>query len=138
MARDRHGRGLRAPMAPPSVPISRTRREEFDSAVLDAVEDLEGLWGVSLEDVDFAVDEAPLHPAADKPGEVADRGVRLGELKRAEELDPPTGRALVVVYRRPIEGRTSRGSERAHAVLHVVGELVAELLGRDPGELSHD
>lgn len=138
MARDRHGRGLRAPVAPPSVPISRSRREEFDLAVLDAVEDLEHLWGVSLEGIDFAVDEAPVGRAGDGPGEVSDRGVRLGELQRVEDQDPPTGRPLVVVYRRPIESRTPRGPERTHAVLHVVGELVAELIGRDPGELSVD
>ncbi len=138
MARDRHGRGLRAPLAPPALPISRSRREEFDDAVMDAVEDLERLWGTSFEHVDFAVDEAPVTEAGQAPGEVSDRGVRLGQLVRADEVEPPTGRPLVLIYRRPIEGRTTRGAERAHAVLHVVAELLAELVGRDLGESPID
>ncbi len=125
-------------MAPAALPMTRTRREEFDDAVLDAVEDLERLWNVQLDHVDFAVDEAPVTPASDAPGEVADRGIRLGQLVRAEDVQPANGRAVVLLYRRPIEGRTARGPERAHAVLHVVAELVAELIGRDLGEFPID
>ena len=34
--RDRHGRGLRGVLAPPGVPLYRTRTERFDDLVLQA------------------------------------------------------------------------------------------------------
>ncbi len=41
--RDRHGRGLRGRLVPAEVPLARSRAEEFDYLVLDAVEDLADL-----------------------------------------------------------------------------------------------
>ena len=45
--RDRHGRGLRGRLVPDSVPLARSRAEQFDDLVLDAVEDIERRWAVS-------------------------------------------------------------------------------------------
>jgi hypothetical protein len=42
--RDRHGRGLRGRLVPDGVPLARSRAEQFDDLVLDAVEDLERRW----------------------------------------------------------------------------------------------
>lgn len=61
--RDRHGRGLRGGLAPPGVPLHRTRAERFDDLVLQAVARLEPRWEAHLAAVEFAVEEIP--PADD-------------------------------------------------------------------------
>src|SRR5277367_4167556 len=62
--RDRRGRGLRGELAPRGVPLARTRSEEFDDLILDAVEDLERSWAAELADVEFAVEDVPSVPVA--------------------------------------------------------------------------
>lgn len=57
--RDRHGRGLRGVLAPPDVPLHRTRAERFDELVLQAVTRLEPRWEAHLAGVEFAVEEVP-------------------------------------------------------------------------------
>ena len=57
--RDRHGRGLRGVLAPPDVPLHRTRAERFDDLVLQAVARLEPRWEAHLAGVEFAVEEIP-------------------------------------------------------------------------------
>lgn len=133
--RDRRGRGMRGTIAPPSVPLLRTRSETFDDLVLDAVEELDGHWPAELDGVQFAVEDVPTQPAdsADRDA-VIDRGVQLGRLYR----DGTTEHAapLVVVYRRPVEARSLDHEDRADLVLMVVAELVADLLGKDLDELD--
>jgi predicted Zn-dependent protease with MMP-like domain len=123
--RDRRGRGIRGPLAPQSVPLSRTRAEAFDELVLDAVEHLEPRWGSQLENVQFAVEDVP-------PATLLGRGnlepVPLGAWFAATATTP----AQVVIYRRPIEARSTGVEEVAELVHDVVVEEVAELLGLDP------
>lgn len=57
--RDRHGRGLRGTLAPPDVPLHRTRAERFDDLVLQAVARLESRWEAQLAGVEFGVEEIP-------------------------------------------------------------------------------
>src|ERR1700685_4827984 len=57
--RDRHGRGLRGRLVPPAVPLYRSRSQQFDDMVLDAVARLEGRWEAELAGVEFAVQEVP-------------------------------------------------------------------------------
>src|SRR3954451_4947953 len=57
--RDRHGRGLRGRLVPDSVPLARSRTEQFDDLVLDAVEDLERRWERELAGVEFADERVP-------------------------------------------------------------------------------
>src|SRR3954467_6311941 len=57
--RDRHGRGLRGRLVPAEVPLARSRAEQFDDLVLDAVEDLERRWERELAGVEFAVEDGP-------------------------------------------------------------------------------
>lgn len=133
--RDRRGRGARGPIAPPGVPLARTRSETFDDLVLDAVEELESSWAAELAGVDFAVEDVPplLSPAAEFDHDVVvDRGVALGRLERDATPEGP----VVVVYRRPIEARAVDGEERSDLVFMVVAELVAEFLGRDIDEID--
>ncbi|AJF65488.1 metallopeptidase family protein [Streptomyces vietnamensis] len=117
--RDRHGRGMRGPVAPPQVPLSASRADTFRDLVLDSVERLERRWP-QLADVDFMVMEVP--PPV--PGET----VPLGGSMPAEKNEP----ARVVVYRRPVEIRSKSRDERALLVHEVVVEQVAELLGLSP------
>src|ERR1700760_1156563 len=57
--RDRHGRGLRGLLVPPGVPLYRSRSQQFDALVLEAVARLEPRWETELSDVEFAVQEVP-------------------------------------------------------------------------------
>ncbi|MGH8963088.1 MAG: metallopeptidase family protein [Jatrophihabitantaceae bacterium] len=129
---------MRGPIAPPAVPLARTRGEEFDDLILDAVETLETHWAAELAGVEFAVEDVPpvLAGAELEADLVADRGVPLGRLYREGAQDVPG--PMVVVYRRPVEARAGELEDRGDLVFMVVAELVAELLGRDLDELDSD
>ncbi|WP_371584271.1 metallopeptidase family protein [Streptomyces sp. NBC_01314] len=124
--RDRHGRGMRGPIAPPQVPLAASRAEVFADLVQDSVERLERRLP-QLADIDFLVLEVP---RLDGPVDGAwnDEAVPLGGTVAAREGLP----ARVVVYRRPVEIRTKGRDERAALVHEVVVEQVAELLGLNP------
>ncbi|MEU3700191.1 metallopeptidase family protein [Streptomyces griseoviridis] len=123
--RDRHGRGMRGPIAPPQVPLAASRADLFADLVQDSVERLERRWP-QLADIDFLVLEVP---RLDEAGDVwSDEAVPLGGTAPARD-----GRkARVVVYRRPVEIRTKGRDERALLVHEVVVEQVADLLGLTP------
>ncbi|MEU9348255.1 metallopeptidase family protein [Streptomyces sp. NPDC048278] len=124
--RDRHGRGMRGPIAPPQVPLAASRADVFADLVQDSVERLERRWP-QLADIDFLVLEVPR--LQDRHGEDwDDEAVPLGGIIPARE----GRRARVVVYRRPVEIRTKGRDERAALVHEVVVEQVAELLGLTP------
>ncbi|MGW8955716.1 metallopeptidase family protein [Streptomyces sp. NPDC055709] len=116
--RDRHGRGMRGPVAPPQVPLSTSRAESFRDLVQDSVERLERRWP-QLAEVEFLVLDVP---------EAPDETVPLGISLPAEKGNP----ARIVVYRRPVEIRTKNRDERALLVHEVVVEQVADLLGLAP------
>ncbi|MFG3149223.1 metallopeptidase family protein [Streptomyces sp. M41(2017)] len=123
--RDRHGRGMRGPVAPPQVPLAASRAEVFADLVQDSVERLERRWP-QLADIDFMVLEVPrLEGSGDGWN---DEAVPLGGTIAAREGRP----ARVVVYRRPVEIRTKGRDERAALVHEIVVEQVAELLGLTP------
>ncbi|MET9347091.1 metallopeptidase family protein [Streptomyces termitum] len=117
--RDRHGRGMRGPVAPPQVPLSVSRADTFRDLVLDSVERLERRWP-QLQDVEFMI--------LDVPPPVPGESVPLGGSTPAEKREP----ARVVVYRRPVELRSKTRDERAALVHEVVVEQVAELMGLSP------
>lgn len=134
--RDRRGRGVRGHLAPVGVPLHRTRGEEFDDLVMDAVEELEEHWAAEIAGLEFAVEDVPPGGAATgfDPDVVVDRGVPLGRLFRdgLAEIDQP----VIVVYRRPIEARAGDLDDRADLVFMVVVDLAAEYLGRDVDEID--
>ncbi|MER8188244.1 metallopeptidase family protein [Kitasatospora sp. NPDC094015] len=125
--RDRHGRGLRGPLAPPQVPISLTRSELFDDYVRESVERLERRWP-QLQEVEFAVLEVPV-PAE---GEREPETVPLGRVIPAA----PGRRSRIVVYRRPVEIRMKAREDRAALVHEILIEQVAELLGLSPDAID--
>ncbi|MFJ7155824.1 metallopeptidase family protein [Streptomyces sp. NPDC101118] len=123
--RDRHGRGMRGPVAPPQVPLSASRAELFGDLVQDSVERLERRWP-QLADVEFMVAEVP-RPGGPESG-WNDEAVPLGAVFQGRAGGP----ARIVVYRRPVEIRTKNRDERALLVHEIVVEQVAELLGLSP------
>jgi predicted Zn-dependent protease with MMP-like domain len=135
--RDRHGRGLRGPLAPAGSPLYRSRAERFDDLVLAAVAQLEPQWEAELSCVEFAVEEVPpdeLPPdglLSDSPDPVP-----LARLDPAwaQTGDParPARPARIVLYRRPLLARADGEDELSDLVLDVVIEEFAKLLGVDP------
>ncbi|MFD5784822.1 metallopeptidase family protein [Streptomyces sp. NPDC126933] len=116
--RDRHGRGMRGPVAPPQVPLSASRSETFRDLVRDSVDRLERRWP-QLAEVEFLVMDVP---------STQDESVPLGSSVPASKEHP----ARILVYRRPVEIRTKSRDDRALLVHEIVVEQVAELLGLAP------
>lgn len=137
-ARDRRGRGLRSPLLPAELPAARTRAQQFDHAVLEAVADLEERWPGELGSIEFAVDEVPTLPAGSvvpTSDVVLDGGVPL------TRFSPPgvdaRGRATkarVVVYRRPLEVRAADSGDLGELVAEVIGEQLTAVLGEGGDE----
>lgn len=128
---------------PTEVPLSRSRAQQFDDLVLDAVEHLEGRWSSKLESVEFAVEDVPAVPEGPPEAMVygtdviEDGAVPLARLLPAGS--DASGRATpprIVVYRRPLELRALDRTDLADLVHDVVVEQVANLLGIDPDEID--
>ncbi|WP_425583707.1 metallopeptidase family protein [Streptomyces macrosporus] len=133
--RDRHGRGMRGPIAPPQVPLAMSRADAFDDLVRDSADRLERKWP-QLAGVEFVVQEVPpAQPDADGWGGLWGDGpdsVPLGRHAPARDGRPDR----VIVYRRPIELRSKTRDDRALLVHEVVVEQVAELLGLAPESID--
>ncbi len=138
--RDRRGRGLRGRLAPPEVPISRTRADQFDDVVREAVAHLDHRWSAELAEVEFVVDEVPPVEPADEEGydaetitlEPAIAEVRLSKLLPASGSGRHTRPPQIVLYRRPLELRALDPDDLAELVLDVLIHEVADLLGVGP------
>jgi predicted Zn-dependent protease with MMP-like domain len=136
--RDRHGRGLRGPLFPSTLPAASTRAEKFDALVLDALEPIEARWRTELTKLDVAVDDVPEVPDGTAPdGVLADSGVPLARLVAAgvDRRGQPT-RARIVLYRRPLEARAKDGADLADLIHDVLVEQVANYLNLDPGVID--
>jgi predicted Zn-dependent protease with MMP-like domain len=134
--RDRHGRGLRGVLAPPGVPLHRSRSERFDELILEAVARLEPRWEAQLSGVEFAVEEIPPpDPPGIGPGSAGHSpGPRAGSpgLEDGAVARPPR----IVVYRRPLAARADSEEELGELVFEVVVEEFARLLGVDPEDVD--
>jgi predicted Zn-dependent protease with MMP-like domain len=108
---------------PSDLPVFRSRAQAFDDLVLDAVERLERLWARELANVDFLVEDVPPIPRGGRP---------TGSIPFSRLDTDPSGRARIVVYRRPVEIRTKDPEEMALLVHETVVEEVANLLGVEP------
>ncbi|MFV2178958.1 metallopeptidase family protein [Actinomadura sp. LOL_011] len=120
--RDRRGRGLRGPLAPPQVPISRTRAERFDDLVEDEVRRIGERWERELAQVEFTVAEVPdVDPFSEGP-------IPLGRTVPGEAGRP----VRIVVFRRPVEARATGEREQGRLIRDLLVEEVADLLGLSP------
>ena len=130
VSRDRHGRGLRSPLMPPTLPAARSRSEIFDDLVLDAVEHIEVHWKAEMQGLEFGVEDVP-PTEGDDAVVVVDAGlddVPLARLEPADRRRP----ARIVIYRRPLELRCRNPLDLADLIHDVVVEQIAEYLGLDP------
>ena len=117
---------------PPGVPLYRTRSQQFDDMVLDAVARLESRWETELAGVEFAVQEVP------EADELVDDSVPLPLARTVPGIpnsgDPsrPATPTRIVVYRRPLMARSESEAELTELVFDIVVEEFAAFLGLDP------
>jgi predicted Zn-dependent protease with MMP-like domain len=133
--RDRHGRGLRGVLAPPGVPLHRSRSERFDELILEAVARLEPRWATQMSAVEFAVEEIP---RASPPG-TAGEAVPLARLDMGTPPGPGSQAARpprIVVYRRPLAARADTEEELGELIFEVLVEEFARLLGVEPEDVD--
>ena len=116
---------LPGPLTTAGSPRRPTRRDRFDTQVLEVVEALEERWADDLGRMELAVEEAPVLPEGwDETTVPLASVVRRGEDVR------------LVVFRRPIELRATTPEDLSALILTVVVEQVAELLGKAPHEVD--
>ena len=131
--RDRRGRGVRGPVALPGplsaagVPLQLSRREQFDTLVLDLVEELTPRWESELRDVEFGVEEVPLLPHDWQPASVP-----LSALVRGTTTTP----TRIVIFRLPVQERANSRTALERVAREALVARVAELLGRDPDDIT--
>src|SRR5690242_5589472 len=125
--RDRRGRGLRGRLTPPDVPLYKTRADQFDDLVREAVAHLDHRWAAELAEVEFVVDEVPPpEPGDGGDGESVDPLESPAELVRLSRLMPASGSGRntrppqIVLYRRPLELRALDPDDLAELVLDVL------------------
>jgi len=111
---------------PPGVPLYRSRAQQFDDLVLEAVARLEPRWETELSDVEFAVQEVP---DADTIGE--DEPVPLARIVRgtpdtSNPGHPATG-PRIVLFRRPLLARAEDEDELSELIFDVVVEEVVDV-----------
>jgi predicted Zn-dependent protease with MMP-like domain len=118
------------------VPLHRSRADQFDQLVLDAVQRLEKRWERELRGMEFAVEDVPSLQAQGGErygGQRSGAGGAGPQVPLARAFPPAAGMpARVVLYRRPIETRAPDRLARAALVHDVVVEQVADLLGLEP------
>lgn len=115
---------------PVEVPLRRSRAQQFDDYVLDAVERLERRWSEEIAQLDFAVEEVPPVPGP-QDGDWFEEPIPLARLITGTRLR----RTRIVLYRRPIEARCA--PEELAAVVHnICVEEVAEVLGLAPEDVD--
>ena len=111
---------------PPGVPLYRSRSQQFDDLVLEAVARLEPRWETELSDIEFAVQEVPDGDLLPDSG-----GVPLARVLRGSAETDSAG-ARIVLFRRPLLARAEDEDELSELVFDVVVEEFAEILGVDP------
>ena len=115
---------------PPSVPLYRSRAQQFDDLVLEAVARLEPRWETELSDVEFAVQEVPDADIMEGDGVPLARVIR-GSADTGDPDHPATG-PRIVLFRRPLLARAEDEDELSELLYDVVVEEFAEILGVDP------
>ena len=123
--RDRHGRGIRAAVTGPHLPLLRSRAGDFEVTVASTAEYLKDLWPDERAGVTF---------------EVAGLPAELGSSPSVDRWRVMPRERRVILYRLPIE-RLSRlhrydDLHRRMMVESCVFRAVAELLGKDPWDLA--
>ncbi len=132
--RDRHGRGIRGPLASPNpltgrpVPLARPSRVAFfNVCVTSAMADIAAVAPDALQDVIVGVEDVP-HL------NVAWSGDRV---PLSAALEPCRGRkAQIVIFERPLEHRAVSRSQLRALVHQTIVEQLSALTGRSIDELG--
>jgi hypothetical protein len=139
----RHGREVRGPLLPPTVPGWRSRAERFDMAVLEAYEPIERSWQNRVSTLDVAVDEIPRISPRDPenvqfpPEVVADGPIALARLIPAGvDVRGNATRARIVLFRKPIERRAKDSAELTELLHEILVAQVATYLGVEPSVID--
>jgi len=123
--RDRHGRGIRAAVTGPHLPLLTSRNGNFEMTVASAAQFLKEMWPEELAGARFQIG---LMPGSSPEGSKVDRWLVVPAEKR------------IIVYRLPIErmARLHRDDElhRRMLIESCVFRAVAEYIGKDPWELA--
>ncbi|MGA9872743.1 MAG: metallopeptidase family protein [Rhodococcus sp. (in: high G+C Gram-positive bacteria)] len=139
----RHGRGIRGPVIPNTLPGHRSRADKFDRAVLEAFARIGHRWHEKLDRLDIAVDEVPKIRAIDPesvtwpPEVVAEGPVPLSRLVPAGiDKRGDTTRARIVLFRQPLQRRAKHRDDLEDLLYEVLVEQVATYLGIDPDDID--
>lgn len=128
--RSRHGRSLRGPVIPPSVPAWRTRADKFDDAVASDIAQFRLFLGTKLDHYDFAVLDMP--EKAPAPWE---KGIPLGRFFPFERPAKIHGR--IVFYRLPILSAARQESNFSLFLHQVITMHIASALNVDPQAIDY-
>lgn len=132
-SRDRHGRGIRGPLALPhqwsqrGVPLHRPSRTDFfNDCVTASLEAITSHNPTTLDQVVVGVEEVP-HLATQWTGE---------RVPMSAAVEPTRTRpAQIVVYQRPLERRASSRSHLRDIVHHTIVEQLSALTGMSITEI---
>ena len=125
--RDRHARGVKGPLIPHSVPIYENAAERFERLLIEATEDFQIRLGAQLSNIEIGFEEIP----SNRDLVLSETTVPLG---RTEIGNP----SQVIIYRRPIEMRTSDSSELDRKIRDVLAELIGSIIGLRPIDIDPD
>lgn len=126
--RNRHGRGVRAPMFGTRLPRYRTRSGMFDDMVAAQIRRLAGAWPQLVRPLQFAVEDVP--PSDPAPWE--DEPNSFSHAFPAAHGVP----ARIVLYRMPIQSRARGRDELQWAIRDELVGRIADLYGRRPEEID--
>jgi Zincin-like metallopeptidase len=135
--RDRHGRGLRGPLALPNLltthpaqpPHPASKADFFTEAVHDAVDRVGLQCPDALVGITFGIEDVPYFDVAWSGDQVPLAAALEGT------ADQPS---QVVVYRRPLEHRAVSRSGLRILVYRTIVEQLAALTGRSVEEIDPD
>nr|WP_269212670.1 MULTISPECIES: metallopeptidase family protein [unclassified Schaalia] len=128
--RDRHGRGLRYVLFPPSTPRWRTRREHFDALVARIVAELTERWP-AVGTIEFAVEDVP--PSL--PAFWEDSTVILARIFPADRRRGLPDR--IVIHRLPVLQRVT-SDQLAVFLRRLIIERISHILTIPPDELEKE
>ncbi|MDO5735257.1 MAG: metallopeptidase family protein [Propionibacteriaceae bacterium] len=133
-SRDRHGRGIRGPLALPHTWSSRpvplrhpSRTDFFTSCVTDAMAAIAAVNPSALDGILVGVEDVPQW----SPTWSADRVPMSAALEGTSST-----KAQVVLYERPLEHRAASRGQLRRLVYRTIVEQLSALTGASPQELT--
>lgn len=128
--RNRHGRGMRAPMFGTRLPKYRTASGMFDAMVASQISRLNGAWHDLMKNVQFAVEDVP----PSQPIIWENNRRIMSQCFPASHGMPPR----IVLYRMPLCTHVTSRSELNYAIRDEMVQRLAQLYGRRPEEIDPD